>query len=130
MKKDKEILSWARALFLALEENKGNEEEVVKNLFLVLDKKNYLIPAIIKKYKRIKEKEGRIDVFVAKEINEELKKEINNKIESLEGKNKTINYIIDENLIGGFRIKTKDYLIKASIKDTLIKIKNNAYGYN
>lgn len=130
MKKDKEILSWARALFLALEENKGNEEEVVKNLFLALDKKNYLIPAIIKKYKRIKEKEGRIDVFVAKEINEELKKEINNKIESLEGKNKTINYIIDENLIGGFRIKTKDYLIKASIKDTLIKIKNNAYGYN
>lgn len=130
MKKDKEILSWARALFLALEENKGNEEKVVKNLFLALDKKNYLIPAIIKKYKRIKEKEGRIDVFVAKEINEELKKEINNKIESLEGKNKTINYIIDENLIGGFRIKTKDYLIKASIKDTLIKIKNNAYGYN
>ena len=130
MKKDKEILSWARALFLALEENKENEEKVIKNFFLALDKKNYLIPAIIKKYKRIKEKEGRIDVFVAKEINEELKKEINNKIESLEGKNKTINYIIDENLIGGFRIKTKDYLIKASIKDTLIKIKNNAYGYN
>lgn len=130
MKKDKEILSWARALFLALEENKENEEKVIENLFSALDKKNYLIPAIIKKYKRIKEKEGRIDVFVAKEINEELKKEINNKIESLEGKNKTINYIIDENLIGGFRIKTKDYLIKASIKDTLIKIKNNAYGYN
>ena len=130
MKKYKEILSWARALFLALEENNENEEKVIKNLFLVLDKKNYLIPAIIKKYKRIKEKEGRIDVFVAKEISEELKKEINKKIESLEGKNKTINYIIDENLIGGFRIKTKDYLIKASIKDTLIKIKNNAYGYN
>ena len=130
MKKDKEILSWARALFLALEANKEREEEIIKNLFLSLDRKKYLIPAIIKKYKRIKEKEGRIDVSVAKEVSEELKQKINKRIEELEGKNKTINYIIEEDLIGGFRIKTKDYLVKASIKDTLTKIKNNAYGYN
>jgi len=130
MKKDKEISSWARALFLALEANKEREEEIIKNLFLSLDRKKYLIPAIIKKYKRIKEKEGRIDVSVAKEVSEELKQKINKRIEELEGKNKTINYIIEEDLIGGFRIKTKDYLVKASIKDTLTKIKNNAYGYN
>ena len=130
MKKDKEILSWARALFLALEENKGNEEEVVKNLFLVLDKKNYLIPAIIKKYKRIKQKEGKVDVFIAEEISEELKAKINRKVEELEGKNKIIDYTIDKDLIGGFQIKTKDYVVKASIKDALTKIKNRAYGYN
>ncbi|MFA7141697.1 MAG: F0F1 ATP synthase subunit delta [Candidatus Paceibacterota bacterium] len=130
MKKDKEILFWARALYLALEENKGKEEEIIKNLILSLNKKNYLIPAIIKKYKRIRKKEQEVKVFIAKEIDEDLKNEINKRIEILEGSGKSINYIVDEDLIGGFRIKTKDYLIKASIKDTLIKLKNKAYGYN
>lgn len=129
MKKEKEISAWARALYLALNKD-VDEEKVIKNLFLALEKKNYLIPAIIKKYKRIKEKENKIDVFVAKEIDQDLKEKINRRIEKLEGKNKVINYIIEEDLIGGFRIKTKDYLVKASIKDTLTKIKNNAYGYN
>jgi len=130
MKKDKEILSWARALYLALEENKNNEEKVIQNLIQSLDKKNYLIPAIIKKYKSIKEKENKVEVSIAKEITEELKEKINKQIEKLEGSGKSINYKIDEDLIGGFRIKTKDYLVKASIKDTLIKFKNNAYGHN
>lgn len=129
MKKEKEISAWARALYLALNKD-VDEEKVIKNLFLALDKKNYLIPAIIKKYKRIKEKESKIDVFIANEISQDLKEEINRRIENLEGKNKVINYTIEEDLIGGFRIKTKDYLVKASIKDTLTKIKNNAYGYN
>lgn len=130
MKKDKEIVAWARALYLALEEKDANEEKVIKNLFLALDKKSYLIPAILKKFKIIRDKENRVDVFVATEITEDLKKDINKKIESLVGKNKNVNYIIDKDLIGGFRIKTKDYLVKASIKDILIKIKNKAYGYN
>ncbi|HOI59700.1 MAG TPA: F0F1 ATP synthase subunit delta [Candidatus Pacearchaeota archaeon] len=129
MKKEKEISAWARALYLALNKD-VDEEKVIKNLFLALDKKNYLIPAIIKKYKRIKEKESKIDVFIAKEISQDLKEKINRRIENLEGKNNVINYTIEEDLIGGFRIKTKDYLVKASIKDTLTKIKNNAYGYN
>lgn len=130
MKKDKEIVAWARALYLALEEKDVNEEKVIKNLFLALDKKIYLIPAIIKKFKIIKEKESKVDVFVATEISENLRQEIDKNIESLAGKNKNINYVVDKDLIGGFRIKTKDYLIKASIKDILIKIKNKAYGYN
>ncbi|MDD3032800.1 MAG: F0F1 ATP synthase subunit delta [Candidatus Pacebacteria bacterium] len=130
MKKDKEIVAWARALYLALEESDANEEEVIKNLFLALNKKTYLIPAILKKFKIIKDKESRVDVFVATEVSEDLKNEIDKKIESLVGKNKNVNYIIDKDLIGGFRIKTKDYLVKASIKDILIKIKNKAYGYN
>lgn len=130
MKKEKEVLYWARALFLVLEEGEKDEEEVIKNLILALGKKNYLIPAIIKKYKRIKQKEGKVDVFIAEEISEELKAKINRKVEELEGKNKIIDYTIDKDLIGGFQIKTKDYVVKASIKDALTKIKNRAYGYN
>jgi len=130
MKKDKEILSWARALYLALEESKNDEEKVIQNLIQSLDKKNYLIPAIIKKYKSIKEKENRVEVFIAKEITEDVREGIDKQIERLEGSGKSISYKVDEDLIGGFRIKTKDYLVKASIKDTLIKFKNNAYGHN
>lgn len=129
MKKEKEISAWARALYLALDQG-SDENKVIKNLFSALSKKDYLIPSIIKKYMRIKEKESRISVFVAKEIDEDLKEKINKRIEGLEGRNKTVSYTIEEDLIGGFRIKTKDYLVKASIKDTLTKIKNNAYGYN
>ena len=130
MKKEKEVLYWARALFLVLEEGEKDEEKVIKNLILALGKKNYLIPAIIKKYKRIKQKEGKVDVFIAEEISEELKAKINRKVEEREGKNKIIDYTIDKDLIGGFQIKTKDYVVKASIKDALTKIKNRAYGYN
>ena len=92
MKKEKEVLYWARALFLVLEEGEKDEEKVIKNLILALGKKNYLIPAIIKKYKRIKQKEGKVDVFIAEEISEELKAKINRKVEELEGKNKIIEY--------------------------------------
>lgn len=130
MKKDKEIGAWARALYLALENRDVDEERVIKNLILALDKKKYLLSAIIKKYERIKNKENKVDVFVAKEVDQDLKDKINRKIENLLGKNKNVNYKIDEDLIGGFRIKTKDYLVKASIKDVLTKVKNNAYGHN
>jgi len=130
MKRDKEILAWARALYLALEEKKEDEEKIINNLISFLDKKKYLLPAIIKKYERIKEKETRVEVVVAKEIDDYTKEKLNQKIEKLLGKNKVITYKVDEELIGGFRIKTKDYVVKASIKDTLTKIKNNAYGYN
>ena len=130
MKKDKEIGAWARALYLALENKDVDEQRVIKNLILALDKKKYLLSAIIKKYERIKNKENKVDVFVAKEVDQDLKDKINRKIENLLGKNKNVNYKIDEDLIGGFRIKTKDYLVKASIKDVLTKIKNNAYGHN
>ena len=130
MKKDKEIGAWARALYLALINKDVDEEKVIKNLMLALDKKKYLLSAIIKKYERIKDKENKVDVFIAKEIDQDLRNRINIKIENLLGKNKNINYKIDEDLIGGFRIKTKDYLVKASIKDVLTKVKNNAYGHN
>ncbi|MDD4358353.1 MAG: F0F1 ATP synthase subunit delta [Candidatus Pacebacteria bacterium] len=130
MKKDKEIGAWARALFLALENKDRDEDKVIKNLILALDKKKYLLSSILKKYERIKNSESKIDVFVAKEIDENLKNSINQKVENLFGKGKDISYNVDEDLIGGFRIKTKDYLVKASIRDALIKIKNNAYGHN
>lgn len=129
MKKDKEISAWARALYLALEED-GDYDKVMKNLFSALENKKYLLPSIIKQYISIKEKEDRIIVYLANEIGEDTKKKMEEKIEGLLGKNKKVDYIFEKDLIGGFRIKTKDYLVKASIKDALTELKNKAYGYN
>lgn len=130
MNSEKEISAWARALYLSVNENKGREDEIIKNLILNLDKKKYLLPAIFKKFKRMVEKENRVDVYLARESDAETKEKLKEKVFTLLGKDKDVNYIIDESLIGGFRIKTKDYLIKASIKDILTNLKNNAYGHN
>lgn len=130
MNLEKEISAWARALYLSLKENEGREDEIIKNLILSLDKKKYLIPSILKKFERIIEKEGRVDIYLAREADGDTKEKLEERVFKLLGKDKNVNYIVDKDLIGGFRIKTKDYLIKASIKDTLTKLKNNAYGHN
>jgi F0F1-type ATP synthase delta subunit len=130
MNLEKEISVWAMALHLSLKDNEGSEEKIIKNLISSLDKKKYLIPAIFKKLERIVEKENKVDVYLAREADKETKEKLEEKVFKLLGKDKAVNYIIDKDLIGGFRIKTKDYLIKASIKDTLTKLKNNAYGHN
>jgi len=131
MNLEKEISAWARALYVSVKENKEREDEIINNLILSLDKKKYLIPAIFKKFKKIIEKENKVEIYLAREIDAETKEKLKEKVFKLLGKDKDVHYIIDENLIGGFRIKAKDYLIKASIKDVLTKLKNNnAYGHN
>ena len=130
MKKEKEISAWARALYLAIEENPEKQEELINGLIKFLDKKQYLLPAIFKKYERMKKQENSVEIFLAREMDDDTKKKIEKKVESILGKDKKIEYKINKELIAGFRIKTKEYLVKASIKDTLTKLKNNVYGYN
>lgn len=130
MKKEAEISAWARAIYLAIDEHPENMDKVIKNLILSLGKKKYLLPAIVKKFEKIYKKEKKLEVYLANEIDEETKKRINRKITETLGIKEPATYSIDKELIGGFRVQTKDYLIKASIKDALIKIKNSVYGYN
>lgn len=130
MKKEAEISAWARALYLAIDEHPENMDKIVKNLTLSLGKKKYLLPAITKKFEKVYKKEKKVEVYLANEIDEETKKRISQKITEFLGIKETVTYFIDKDLIGGFRVQTKDYLIKASIKDALIKIKNSVYGYN
>jgi len=130
MKKEKEIASWSRALYLALEENPNKAKDIFQNLEKSLMKKKALIPGIVKKFNRMYEKEKSADLILAREMGESDKKTIKEKIKKSVPQAQMIQEKVDGNLLAGFRLKTKDVLIKASLKDVLQKIKNKTYGHN
>ncbi len=130
MKIEKEISSWARALYLSLEEHPENVKKIFVNLEKALDKKVVFIPAIIKKLQKIYLKEKRAQLFLAQEFNEKEKDEIKDKIKNIVKGIEKVDDVLDESLLAGFRLKTKDVLVKASMKDVLLKLKNKIYGYN
>lgn len=127
---EKEISSWARALYLALEENPGKSKEIFANLKKSLDKKEFLLPSILKKVERIYMKEKRAELILSHDFSEKEKKEMKEKIKEIVGGIEKVDDTLDESLLAGFRLKTKDVLVKASLKDVLAKLRNKIYGYN
>ncbi|MFA5072005.1 MAG: F0F1 ATP synthase subunit delta [Candidatus Paceibacterota bacterium] len=130
MKIEKEISSWARALYLSLEEHPEDTKKIFVNLKKSLEKKSVFIPSIIKKLQRIYLKEKRAELFLAQDFSEKEKDEIKNKIKDIVKGIEKVDDVLDESLLAGFRLKTKDVLVKASMKDVLLKLKNKIYGYN
>ncbi|MFZ2390327.1 MAG: F0F1 ATP synthase subunit delta [Minisyncoccales bacterium] len=130
MKIEKEISSWARALYLSLEEHPEDTKKIFANLKKSLEKKSVFIPSIIKKLQRIYLKEKRAELFLAQDFSEKEKNEIKNKIKDMVKGIEKVDDVLDESLLAGFRLKTKDVLVKASMKDVLLKLKNKIYGYN
>jgi len=127
MKTEKEISYWARALYLSLEKNPENNEVIFVNLKNSLGKKITYLPAIIKKAEMIYNKEKKAKLYISHKFdNADIIKKIKEEFKGID----KIEYEIDEDLLAGFRLKTKDLLIKASLKDVLIKLKNKIYGYN
>jgi F0F1-type ATP synthase delta subunit len=130
MKKEKEISFWSRAMYAAIIENPEKGNKIFDNLKKALAKKKEMIPAIIKKFLSIYSREQKAKLTLAKEMAEPEKKDIEKKIKSILGTDKEIEYSLDTELLAGFRLKTKDVLIKASLKDILTGIKNKLYGHN
>lgn len=130
MKIEKEISSWARALYLSLEEHPEKAGEIFANLKKSLSKKQVFIPAIIKKLQIMYSKEKTAQLFLAQDFSEKEKNEIKKKIKEIVKGIDKVDDVLDENLLAGFRLKTKDVLVKASMRDVLLKLKNKIYGYN
>jgi len=130
MKIEKEISSWARALYLSLEEHPENKDEIFANLKKSLEKKPAYIPAIVKKFQIMYLKEKTAELSLAQGFNTKEKEEIKNKIKDIIKGIDKVDDVLDESLLAGFRLKTKDVLVKASMKDVLLKLKNKIYGYN
>lgn len=130
MKIEKEISSWARALYQTLEAHPEKADEIFANLKKALNKKSVFIPAILKKLQRIYLKEKTAELFLAQQFSETEKNEIKNKIKGIVKGIDKVDDVLDESLLAGFRLKTKDVLVKASMKDILLKLKNKIYGYN
>jgi F0F1-type ATP synthase delta subunit len=130
MKIEKEISSWARALYLSLEEHPEKSDEIFINLKKSLGKKFAYIPAIVKKLQRMYLKEKTAKLSLAQEFNAKEKEEIKDKIKKVVRGIDKVDDVLDESLLAGFRLKTKDVLVKASMKDVLLRLKNKIYGYN
>jgi len=129
MKKEKEVTILARSLYLSLKENPEKKQEIFSNLLKVLEKKKELLFPILKKAENIYKKEERAELVLALDFDKGLKEELEIKIQDILKEKKEINYSLDESLLAGFRLKTKDIFIKASLKDVLIKMKKK-YGLN
>ncbi|MFA5086980.1 MAG: F0F1 ATP synthase subunit delta [Candidatus Paceibacterota bacterium] len=130
MKKDKEISFWARAMYAAIMENPEKGKEILDNLKKSLVKKKEIVPAIVKKFISIYSREQKAKLELAKDISDVEKKSIEKKVKTILGENKEIEYSLNSELLAGFRLKTKDVLIKASLKDTLAGLKQKIYGHN
>jgi F0F1-type ATP synthase delta subunit len=133
MTTEKEISIWVKSLLLILEEdNKGKQSLVAQKLREILKKKKkeYLLPEIIKRLEKAYSKKNKIDLFLAKNHSQRTQEELKKKLLAFFGKNKKINLKINPELIGGFRAKTSDFLIKASVKDFLDEWQNNYLASN
>ncbi|MDD5144574.1 MAG: F0F1 ATP synthase subunit delta [Candidatus Pacebacteria bacterium] len=125
MNTKKYISNLAEALFLAQEGKKEEEKnKLAENLRRILKerKKEYLLPKVIEKFEEMISRRQRIKLFLAKDQKSDLIKKIKSFL-SEKFKGKEVDIIIDQNLIGGFRVKTENVLIKASVKDFLNEFK-------
>ncbi len=131
MKIDKQISSWARAVYMTIEENPDKIEEIFSNLRKSLgESKMKYYSVIVKKALQLYEKETKAELVLSTSFDEETKKSIKGELREHFNDIDRITERVDESLIAGFRLKTKNILIKASLKDVLIGLKNKTYGHN
>jgi len=131
MKTDKQISSWARAVYMTIEENPDKIEEIFNNLKKSLgESKMKYYSVIVKKALQLYEKETKAELVLSTSFDEETKKSIRGELREHFNDIDRITERVDESLIAGFRLKTKNILIKASLKDVLIGLKNKTYGHN
>jgi F0F1-type ATP synthase delta subunit len=128
MTTEKEISNWSRALLAIMEEgNEKKQKEAFGRLVLILKKKKkeYLFSQILKRVKNAYLKKHTVELFLAREHDSELEKKIESSLPELAKGKENIETKIDRDLIGGFRLKTSNFLLKASIKDFLNELKNS-----
>ena len=126
MTAEKEILIWAKALYSLSDGKPAKEQrEIAERLAGILEKrrKTYLLPKIIKKLEIISLKNNQAELFLAMDHPASVIKEIKKRLSKIIGKEKNIEVKIGKELIGGFRAKTNNLLVKASIKDFLDELK-------
>jgi len=115
----------AEALFLAAENKKDAEKQkIVKNFLEILKNKRkiYLLPRILKEFKKYS-KRDEVELILSRKIYEEEIEKIKRDLRKVLGEKKMFKIKIDESIISGFIAKSNNYLIDASIKGVLRRIK-------
>lgn len=133
MTTEKEILIWVRVLSSLLEGKKKTEQEEIADRLLEIlkrKKKEYLFPKIVKRLEKIYFQKRKVEFVLAREHSPETMGKIKKKILGILGEDKNIFVKIEKDLVGGFRVKTANYFIKASVKDFLDEFKNSLIQKN
>ena len=126
MTTEKEISIWVKSLLLIKEKKDKKEQALAAERFweiLKRKKKEYLLPKIIQKLERAYLKKNKMELFLAKNHSQRTQKGLEKKLLGVFGVDKKISVKIDRNLIGGFRAKTGNFLVKASLEDFLDELK-------
>lgn len=126
MKVKNEAQILAKALFLAAENKRGAEKQkIVKNFLKILRNKRkiYLLPYILKEFKKYS-KEDEVELVLSRKIHEEEIEKIKRDLREVLGEKKTFKIKIDESIVSGFIAKSNNYLIDASIGGILNRIEN------
>lgn len=109
--------------------------EIVLNFLVLLagKRREVLIPDIVKQFKKIYFAEKglvEVDIYTANELNQEIKKIIEDNITKKLNLKIISNYIIDKSLKGGIKIKIEDIIYDASVSTMLNKLHHKLISEN
>jgi len=122
----KQIQKIAKILSSLEQKEPKKREEALDYLLQRLKKENKLslLTVILKETEKEIKKEQNFLILARENISKRLKTKIKEKIATdLESSGK-VEIKVDSNIIGGFILKTKNYLIDGSVKGILRRIKN------
>lgn len=122
--KDK-IQKLSKSLFLAVKgKTEKEKQKIVKNFVHCLkrNKKIYLLPLILKEFERYS-KQDEVILTLSRKKDREVINNIEQKLKDILGEEKTFKVKIDESIISGFIARTNNYLIDASIKGLLWRVR-------
>lgn len=122
---ENEAKIFAKAFLLAIEGKDEISQKKIAQNFLkiaILKKKTHLFPKIIKELEKI-EKEKEAVLILARDLGSEAEEKIKKSFEKDLGEGRKFKIKTDKAIIGGFKIKTSNFLIDSSIKTIIEDIR-------
>ncbi len=114
-----------RALFLAVQDKNEQEKQgIVNNLVEILAKKKriYLLEQILREFEK-HSRENEVVLTLSRRMDLELIKKIKNDLRKVFGDKCAFKTETKENIVSGFKAKSNNYLVDASIKGLLEKLR-------
>ncbi len=121
---------WGKILYELTRGKEDREKErIIKKMIEILRTKRrlYLLPRILESYQRYLKRKKGILIF-ARELDKGILEKIKRSFSEILKESKILEIKIDKNIIGGFILKTQNFLIDASLRGIFKKIKEK-YGY-
>ena len=128
MNSKKTIAIWSRVLVQVCEgKTQAEQKKIILHLGQILKnkKKEYLLPKIIELTIKAVEKRGKLEITLAHEQPRELVEAIKKKLAKQFNDWEQVEVKTDPGLIGGFIAKNNQYILNASVKDYLLRLKRS-----